>query len=157
MAEHLFLTGQPQVGKTTLLRRFLAEQNLRIGGFRTVWGDDTHTALYLLPFEGGECCAENRIAERVCGTLVPHADVFDRLGPALLREPCELLAMDELGFLENDAAAFQAAVLAALDGNVPIFGVIKPRHTAFLDAVRACERVRVIEVTAGNRDTLCLR
>lgn len=156
MTEHLFLTGQPQVGKSTLLRRYLAEKNCRMGGFLTVWGDSAHTALHLLSVSGGVCCAENCIAVRVGETLAARSEVFDRLGPALLREPCDLLVMDELGFLEKDAFEFQEAVLAALDGCISVLGVIKPRHTPFLDAVRSHEHVRIIEVNEENRDLLKL-
>lgn len=156
MTEHLFLTGQPQVGKSTLLRRYLAEKNCRIGGFRTIWGDSTHTALHLLPASGGVCCTENCIAVRAGETLAARSEVFDRLGPALLRVPCDLLVMDELGFLEKDAFGFQKAVLSALDGHVPVLGVIKPRRTPFLDAVRSHAYVRIIEVNEENRDLLKL-
>lgn len=156
MIEHLFLTGQPHVGKSTLLNRCLAEKDCRIGGFRTVWSDCTHTTLHLLSFTGSTCCAENCIAERVGEALIPRSGVFDRLGPVLLREPCDLLIMDELGFLENDALLFQSAVLSALDGDLPVLGVIKPQHTPFLDAVRTHARVHIIEVNEKNRDVLKL-
>ena len=49
---------------------------------------------------------------------------------------------------------FQAAVLSALDGKLPVFGVIKPRSTPFLDAVRSHPKVQVLEVTPETRDDL---
>jgi len=156
MTEHLFLTGEIQVGKSTLLRRYLAEKRCRIGGFRTVWGDSEHRTLHLLPYDSGICLEENCIAERASGKLTPHPEVFDRIGPALLNLPCDILVMDELGFLENDAYSFQSSVLAALDRSTPIVGVIKPKHTHFLDAVRSHRCVRIVEVTIENRETLSL-
>ena len=56
MTEHLFLTGEIQIGKSTLLRRFLAEKKQRIAGFRTVWSDGERRTLHLLPCDGGVCC-----------------------------------------------------------------------------------------------------
>lgn len=156
MTEHLFLTGDIQVGKSTLLRRYFAEKKCRIGGFRSVWGDSEHRTLHLLPYDSGICLEENCIAERTSGKLIPHPEVFDRIGPTLLDLPCDILVMDELGFLENDAHDFQAAVLAALNRNTPIVGVIKPKHTHFLDAVRSHRCVRIVEVTIENRETLSL-
>ena len=156
MTEHLFLTGEIQVGKSTLLRRFLTEKKQRIAGFRTVWSDGERRTLHLLPCDGGVCCEENCVAERLSGKLVPRPEIFDRLGPVLLGQPCDLLVMDELGFLESTAPAFRSAVLAALDGSIPVVGVIQPRHTEFLDAVRAHEGVHIVTVTVENRDTLSL-
>ncbi|MBR4869427.1 MAG: hypothetical protein IKU12_01455, partial [Oscillospiraceae bacterium] len=49
---------------------------------------------------------------------------------------------------------FQAAVLSALEGPLPVLGVIKPRSTPFLDAVRSHPKVRVLEVTPETRDAL---
>lgn len=152
MTEHLFLTGAIQVGKSTLLRRCLSEKDGQIGGFRTVWNNAKHETLHLLPFIGGTCCKENCVAERLSGKLIPQPEIFDRIGPALLRQPCDILVMDELGFLESKASVFQAAVLSALHGEIPVVGVIQPKHTAFLDTVRLQPNVRIIEVTVENRN-----
>ena len=90
-------------------------------------------------------------------TLWP--EVFDREGTALLRAegPFDLLLMDELGRLELRAEAFRAAVLSALDGNVPVLGVVKPESNPFLDAVRAHPRTVVLEVAGENRDGIPAR
>ena len=154
MSRHLFLTGEPQVGKSTLLHHYLTQQHGTVGGFCTVWGNASHTTLHLLPYTGGVCCVKNCVAVRENGILLPHSTVFDTLGCALLKAPCDLLVMDELGYLESDALEFQRAVLAALDGKQPVLGVIKPQHTPFLDAVRAHTSVHIVEVTMDNRETL---
>ena len=49
---------------------------------------------------------------------------------------------------------FQAAVLAALDGEKPVCGVLQQADSAFLRRVAAHPRVRVVTVTEENRDTL---
>ena len=156
MTEHLFLTGEIQVGKSTLLRRFLAEKKQRIAGFRTVWSDGERRTLHLLPCDGGVGCEEPGVAAPLSGNLVPRPVFFARRGAVLLGQPWDLLMMDELGFLESTAPAFRSAVLAALDGSIPVVGVIQPRHTEFLDAVRAHEGVHIVTVTVENRDTLSL-
>ena len=56
--------------------------------------------------------------------------------------------------MENEAPRFHRAVLAALDGNIPILGVVKPQKNPLLDAVRAHQRVELITVTRENRDEL---
>ena len=47
-----------------------------------------------------------------------------------------------------------AAVLAALDGEKPVYGVLQQADSAFLRRVAAHPRVRVVTVTEENRDVL---
>lgn len=155
---HLFLTGEVQVGKSTLLRALLARLALPACGFCTCWavcgGEER---LHLLPW-GPErvCTPENAAACRVEHRARALPGRFDRLGPPLLlpRRDSGVLVMDELGFLERDERVFQQAVLAALDGPLPVLGVVKPRQAPFLDAVRAHPRTRTVLVTKENRDAL---
>ena len=51
-------------------------------------------------------------------------------------------------------AATGGLVLAALDGDMPVLGVLQKADTAFLQAVAAHPRVRVVTVTEENRDRL---
>ena len=68
--------------------------------------------------------------------------------------PCVIL-MDELGFLEQDAAGFRRQVLRCLDGNSPVLAVIKHKtHIPFLQEIRTHPRVQLYQVTAENRDDL---
>ncbi len=62
--------------------------------------------------------------------------------------------MDELGFIEKDAAGFQNAVLSTLNGSVPVLGVVRNMQTPFLDQVRTHPNVDVIFVTKENREEI---
>ena len=48
----------------------------------------------------------------------------------------------------------QKAVLAALDGDKPVYGVLQQADSEFLGRVAAHPRVRVVTVTEENRDRL---
>jgi nucleoside-triphosphatase len=63
--------------------------------------------------------------------------------------------MDELGPAESGAKKFCEAVLAALDGDLPVLGVLQKADTEFLRAVAGHPRVRLVTVTVENRDELC--
>ena len=112
------------MGKSTLIRRLLAESILPVGGFvtrRLPQADgDGMFPIYLhaaaLPPEERPYDPEHLVGTCDSRRSVRYPEAFDRLGPPLLTSG-GLLVMDELGFLENDAHRFQAAVLAALDGN----------------------------------------
>ena len=156
---HLFLTGEIQVGKSTLLRSVLSRLALGVGGFCTLWrGTGEGATLHLLPWGAdlSVCTAENQVGvRRELGRAGALPGAFDRLGPALL-SPLrgDVTVMDELGFLERDAPAFQSAVLRRLEAPTPVFGVVKPRGDPFLDKVRAQPGVELVWVTPDNRQAL---
>lgn len=149
--EHLFLTGEKGVGKSTLVDHLLAGH--RPCGFRTrrVTGVMERPSVHLLPANGGQAAAENLLF--YCGAY--SCERFDTLGVAVLQDRSgDVLLMDELGPAESDARAFTAAVLAALDGDLPVLGVLQKADTDFLRAVASHPRVRVVTVTRDNRDAL---
>ena len=162
---HIFLTGQIQIGKSTLLRKVLAGMSgIRIGGFRTVTAADLEGAIgsvYLVPAAQDPplFSEDNRVAIRYGGSrgAVGYPKVFDRAGITALRdaENADLIVMDEIGFLEADAAEFRARIGKLLDGNTPILGVVRQQgETELQQTVRGHPNVRLIEVTRENRDNL---
>lgn len=157
MTRHLFLTGEKHIGKSTIINKLLADSHLMLGGFRTVRTDsvlrDRFSVHMLRP---GECPTKENLLF-VCG--VPSADTvarFDTLCCAALAQSsgAELLLMDELGPNEAKALHFQQAVLSALDGDIPILGVLQRADSPFLKQIAAHEAVTVVEVTLENRDAL---
>ena len=162
--KNLFLTGEVGVGKSTVISKTLALlPPLVCGGFRTVsdasctegarfdvfieevWEQTPHDDAHRVGIRSGTGC------------MTPYPAVFDNIGASILAFPpegAELILMDELGVMERGAKEFCMAVLKVLDGNIPVLGVIKPKHTAFLDTVRSHERSVLFEVTEENRDCL---
>ena len=65
-----------------------------------------------------------------------------------------LVIMDELGFLENEAFAFQGEVFKCLECGIPVLGVLKAVSTPFLDTIRVRPDVRILEVTPENRERI---
>ena len=154
--DHLFLTGDKGVGKSTLARCLLAGHTPC--GFRTVrvTGVLDRPSVHLLPAVGGVPSAENLLF--YCGAY--SCERFDTLGTAAPRGPgrgghaVHVLLMDELGPAESGAKKFCEAVLAALDGDLPVLGVLQKADTEFLRAVAGHPRVRLVTVTVENRDEL---
>ena len=151
--EHLFLTGRKGVGKSTLLRALL--EGKRLGGFftRRMTGVFDRPSIHLLRAASAERPApENLVC--FCGERRPER--FELLGPAALADTadCDIIVMDELGPSEAAAQGFQTAVLAALEGDTPVYGVLQQADSEFLRRVAAHPRVRVVTVTEENRDAL---
>ena len=159
---HIFLTGDIQVGKTTIIRRFLSQSGLSADGFMTYWEFESCDVqnLYLSSYSADSRPAERHLIAHDSGQqlVLPEnmTSVFDAHGSDILANSGkrDVIVMDELGFLESKAAAFQQAVMRHISGNVPVLGVIKPRQTEFLDGIRAHPNVTVREVTAENRDAI---
>ena len=151
-----FLTGAVQTGKSTAIRSFLcANSALRPGGFLTVSvPTEAGFDVFLVPphWTADDLTPEALVGRRG-GTYEKYPENFDLRGCALLAPGgCDLVLMDELGRMELDALAFRAAVMAALDGDTPVLGVIKPEHNAFLDGVRSHGGVEVFPLTLENRN-----
>ena len=143
--DHLFLTGEKGVGKSTLIDYLLA--GCTPCGFRVL----SRPSVHLLTVPDTTPTADNLLF--YCGAFSPER--FDTLGVAALENRSgDVLLMDELGPAESGAEKFTAAVLAALDGELPILGVLQQADTPFLRAVARHPRVRLVTVTPQNRDVL---
>ena len=144
------------MGKSTLVRA--AIEGRRAGGFftRRVEGVLERPSVHLLRAGTADTpSAENLLF--YCGSST-DIQRFERLGCGALADTagCEVLVMDELGPHEAQAAAFQQAVLRALEGDVPIVGVLQQAESPFLRQVASHPNVRVVTVTEENRDALRL-
>ncbi len=161
---HLLICGERGVGKSTLLRRLLAASTRPVGGFvtkrLTIADENGFYPIYIHPAAQPEAersyLRENLVGICDSRSSVPHKEVFDTLGVRCLAAAPEngLVLMDELGFLENDALAFQKAVLRGLDGDAPVLAAIKPKDTEFLCRVREHPKAEVFWIDAQNRDAL---
>lgn len=162
--KHIILRGARGVGKSTLLRRLLAETNAKVGGFATVKAPPDADGISYIhiypasqPISQRQPTAENCVGSCKDGRLLTqNAAVFDTVGVRELSDTdgCKVLLMDELGFLESDAQAFQQAVLRALDGDIPVLAAVKEKEIPFLERVCSHPNARVFTVTPENRTQL---
>ena len=155
---HLFFTGEKGVGKSTLLKKLLESQEGRAGGFLTVKSTAVfpgRVSLHLLCLVGREVpTVENFLCFCPPSGDAAAAERFDRLGCAALARGGDLLVMDELGPAEARAEAFQWAVKEALDGSVPVLGVLQKADSLLYRLVSSHPNVCLVEVTKKNRDDL---
>ena len=157
MKRHLFLTGSKHIGKSTVIDKMLAMRPCTTGGFRTVRTDTVFPPRFSVHMlrPGERPTADNLLF--IC--RAPSEDTvarFDALGCAALAQSdhARLLLMDELGPTEAEAFAFQRAVLSALEGDIPVLGVLQQADSPFLQRIAARDDVTVAEVTRENRDRL---
>ena len=162
LRRHLFLTGDKQVGKSTLLRRLIEARHLDCSGFETQAfflngerrGFTLHGRVDMPPYRNDcICCA--RIEEK---RAVPVLPVFEENGVLILKRslasPAPFLLMDELGRLEREASGFIAQVEACLDADKRVLGVLQKCNSAHVARIAQRADVTVLTVTPENRDEL---
>ena len=158
---HVFLTGPVQIGKSTRIRAALRALGIwQPGGFLTVSSEplaDGSRTVHLIPAARPDTLLleENRVGIRCMGRgIVSFPAVFESAGVAALQgaEASPLIVMDEIGRMERKAADFSARILALLDGETPILGVVQQKaDTPLADAVRSHPNVHLITVTEQTR------
>ncbi|MHC1748385.1 MAG: nucleoside-triphosphatase [Cellulosilyticaceae bacterium] len=156
--KHIFVTGERGVGKSTLIQTVLNYLNLNPSGFFTVKGkDDNGVYLYEAQNQNPIFNAKNRIGMRQPERgFEAFPKVFDTLGVDILNksQQGDIIVMDELGVMENNAALFCQTVLNLLEDEKPILGVIKLSDTAFLESIKNHPNTTVFVVTASNRESV---
>ena len=108
----ILLTGARGAGKSTLVRRLLAENRRPLRGFFTEnqpleSGEGHRTYLYPAHLPR-QFTRDNLVALYTPAGLTVFPQVFDTLGCACLEgvSSGDLVVMDELGFLEGKSPAF---------------------------------------------------
>ena len=161
---HIIIRGPRGVGKSTLIRRLLEATGASEAGFYTkkaVPDADGVTQIHIYPaaLPPGQRLPSEERCVGACSAgrmLCRRREVFDTLGVAYLNDTAgrDLLVMDELGFMESEAAEFQRAVLRALDGDLPVLAAVKDKDVPFLAQVCSHPNASVWEITRDNRDAL---
>ncbi|XP_066536169.1 cancer-related nucleoside-triphosphatase [Hoplias malabaricus] len=174
MLKHVFLTGSPGVGKTTLVQKVceamvsvgvtvngfyteeLRERGRRVG-FDVVTLNGERGALSRV---GNEAPAGRR--EYRVGQYIVDLPSFEKLVLSLFRDMGKgnrsLFIIDEIGKMELYSQAFIRAVRQALDNSTCcILGTIpipKGKPLALVEEIRARNDVKVFMVTKENRDAV---
>ena len=158
---HIFLTGEKQVGKSTLVSAVLSSVGMKFSGLRSisVFDEKNDRNVYLVPANGGDdeptalagVCSNRHITER-------YPEVFDDVGCRLLDfdEDTRLVVIDEIGSMERGARRYSDRIMSLLDRtDIRILGVLQKKTDSDLaQAIRKHPNVRMIEVTEENRDDL---
>lgn len=159
---HIFLTGEINTGKSFVISKTLPLLKAKIGGFQTYFGLQNKIGEKILYMNSADAPMSYRRENEIVYFSQSNppkvmTDKFDSYGVDLIRTArttADLIIMDECGFLERDAIKFQNEILDALDGNTPIFGVIKLAKLKWSQGIRNHSKVKIITVDFDNRDML---
>lgn len=163
---HIFLTGRPRIGKTTVILKCISEvkeAGLRIGGMisQEIREEGVRVGFKIVDLKTGEegiLAHINQKSGPSIGKYKICLEDLDRIGVKAILEACkeaDLIVIDEVGPMELYSKAFRKAVLEALNSGRMVLGTIHYRAREHLiDAIKSREDVELLEVRYENRKIL---
>lgn len=155
--------GYKGSGKTTLITRLLKNHKGPVAGFFTRKFPEHLTEDGLCPIyiysvnEEPSFDDEHLIGLGGEGTHYTNAEAFDKIGAELIEvdNPDTLIIMDEVGFLESKAKAFQKKVFDALSCPNPVVLIMKQKmRESFMQELKAFPGIKYFELNENNRDEI---
>lgn len=164
MPHSLLLTGRPGVGKTTVVKKVIAELGARAGGFYTeeIVGPGGRKGFRVITLDGRQVTLAHidiRSRSKV-GRYGVDVTAFERVGVAALRtaiERSEIVVCDEIGKMELFSSQFQSAVIKAIGWGKPMIATAMLAAHPWVDALKQMPGATTIEITLENRDTMPAR
>ena len=156
--ENILVTGKPQTGKTTLIKRLMENvssaggfytEELRDGrarvGFKIVTLDGKEGILAKKgmpsPFQVGKYGIDVKDLEEIGVKTIEEAILFK-----------EIIVIDEIAAMELFSPAFKEVVIKALDCPKMVLGVIQMSNLPFLNDIRNRRDVWVFKLDIYNRE-----
>ncbi len=155
----IFLTGEPRVGKSTLIAAVIDGVENKQGFItKEVRTDGVRTSFNMISSAGDKIvlCDVNSTSEvRVSryGVNIDELNKFIANLPDI--EPGRLIYIDEVGQMELYSDSFKALVSEYLEKPNPLIGTLSSVYSdEFTEKLRKREDVEIIQVTLENRDSL---
>ena len=164
----ILLTGQPGIGKSTIIRKVVSLLGGKAGGFytREVRTGGKRTGFQIVTVDGHSDYLASKDLNIIFAKEAPFKGYRINLEaietivvPSLYRalEQGQIVIIDEIGPMEFISARFRQVVVDILASEAVVAGSIVQRPNAFADQVKAHHRVEIRQVTIDNRDEIATR
>lgn len=160
------MTGQPGIGKTSVLLRSvngLKNRGYEIGGMisRDVREGGVRVGFEIMDFSTGQrgwlAHINQPTGPKISKYRVNLTDL-DAIGVSSILDAvrnADVIIVDEIGPMELFSSAFRDAVVEAVESNKPVLGTIHfGLRNPLVNSIRKREDAEIFEVTYENRETL---
>lgn len=153
---NLFLTAPSGTGKSTIIEKILCRLNVSIGGFQVKRYLNKKGKMYFDMISLMDKKSNNIIGECMENKkALSNLYTFENKGVEILNTSLtnsDLIILDEIGFLEENAEKFKSSVRNILNSNKVVLGVLKEFDSPFLNEIRSRKDITLLNVTLKNRD-----
>lgn len=157
----ILLTGEMNVGKSTIIEKAIKDKNIKLQGFLTYQGPFFNNSYdtYIRDINKENTYSyQFRIVKREMGKSFFYPNVFDDTGMEILNnlEISEeyLTVFDEIGVIESTTSAFRYKLLELLNAPINFIGVIKEKDHPFLNEIRQLDFIDFYKITLHNRNEI---
>ena len=162
----VFITGQPSVGKTTVLLNVietLRKRGYKVGGMisREVRERGVRIGFEIIDIQSGQRGWLAHVNQPVGPQISKYRVNLDDLktigANSILNaiKNTSIIAIDEIGPMELSSPVFREAVVQALESNKSLLGTIHQKaQDALINNIKRREDTEILEVTYKNRNTL---
>lgn len=159
--KNILLTGQPGVGKTTLITRILKELPLEAKGFFTeeIREKGVRQGFKIRTLDGKEgilAHVDSASPKRV-GKYGVNVEEFEQIGVKTLEEALQQgspVIIDEIGKMELYSTRFKETLFKVLERSPLVIATIAERGDHFIEMIKARSDVTILTITSENRHSL---
>jgi nucleoside-triphosphatase len=155
------VTGEPGIGKTTIIRQVVSTMHLRAAGFYT---EDLRTSgaregFRLVTLDGDIAllaAAGHPGPVRVSKYGVDVGEL-ERVGVAALQRALErhhVMVADEIGKMQLFSRAFRQTILEAVKRGHPLLWTIMAGRNPYADRIKSQRNVELLTLTEANRQEI---
>lgn len=158
---NFLLTGDPGIGKTTIIKDVLENLNIDARGFVTaeIRSGKTRKGFQLITLDNKQAALAHvsKKSTYKVNNYGVDIDVMTQLAVPSLHDALasgDLIVIDEIGKMECFSKEFRDTVVRCLESPKPVLGTIQTFASPFINLVTNRDDVIVIPVDLSNRESM---
>ena len=158
ITKNILITGNPSVGKTTLIQNIISKFDISAGGFyasevRNEEGKRWGFKITSLDGIEGIMASTDIVSKYKISRYWIDVEAIDRVGVTAIREAIkhsDFIVIDEIGRMELFSKKFQDVATEALDSPKLVLGTITAKDTVITKKIKERQDTKIITLTRQN-------